>query len=84
MPYKNPEDKRRWEREHRQERNARRRQKHLGMQGPSASPMPDPVPAIGKPSGWDTLASIVVGIGVAVLAIVAGAARGTYGAGQGQ
>jgi hypothetical protein len=36
------------------------------------------------PSGWNTLGSIVVGIGVAVLAIVAGAASGKYGSGQGQ
>jgi hypothetical protein len=32
MPYKNPEDKRQWEREHREEQNARRR-----MQGAPAA-----------------------------------------------
>lgn len=84
MPYKNPEDKRKWEREHRQERNARRRQKHLGMQAPVTSPMPDLVPASENPSGWNTIASVLVGIGLAVLVIVAGAASARYGSGQGQ
>ena len=38
MPYKNPEDKRRWEREHREERNARRRAERVGT----------PIPEVGK------------------------------------
>lgn len=32
MPYKNLEDKQRWERDHREQRNARRRRHHSGVQ----------------------------------------------------
>jgi hypothetical protein len=85
MPYKNPEDKRRWEREHREERNARRR---LNPNVQSAyTPVPDPAPANEKSSGWKILASIAVGIGVAFLAALAGVSQidgGTPGSGQGQ
>jgi hypothetical protein len=45
MPYKNPEHKRQWEREHREERNARRR-KSMSSYSPEPSsidaPLPDP------------------------------------------
>ena len=45
MPYKDPERKRQWEREHREERNARRR-KSLSRSSPENSdidaPLPDP------------------------------------------
>jgi hypothetical protein len=45
MPYKDPRRKRQWEREHREERNARRR-KSLSSQPPESSgiaiPLPDP------------------------------------------
>jgi len=44
MPYKNPEDKRKWEQEHREQRNARRRMRRLPMNGLTArTPAPDPV-----------------------------------------
>ena len=80
MPYKTPDDKRKWEQEHREQRNARRRQR------PSAnSAMPDPVPAKQKASGWEILASIAVGIGLILLAGIAGASginAGTSGSGK--
>ena len=75
MPYKNPEDKRRWEREHRQQRNARRRKRSLEVRSSVASEMPDPVPAKKATSGWEILASLTVGIGVAMLAVIAGAVQ---------
>ncbi len=49
MPYKNPADKRQWEHEHREQRNARRRRQHLGVKigpmvpGSSPDPTPDPM-----------------------------------------
>src|SRR5256885_10729964 len=73
MPYKDPEDKRRWEQEHRDHRNARRRQRNLGMQTLAASTMPDAVGAGEQINGWKILATIVVGIGVASLAALVGA-----------
>ncbi len=70
MAYKNPEDKRRWEREHREQRNARRRRQHWGAQiGPivlrsAADPIPDQ-----EPNGvW----LVVAGIGACLLAVVLG------------
>ena len=49
MPYKNPERKCQWEREHRPQRNARRRMRRLPARSgqPSVSkPAPDPVTVI--------------------------------------
>ena len=67
MPYKNPENKRRWEQEHRQLRNAQRRQRHLNPQSGLMVPkrVPDPVSPKETASGW----KFVVGIGVLVLAV---------------
>jgi len=71
MPYKDPERKRQWEREHREHRNARRRNQHLTAQGvPSlrtmvAKPAPDPIPAKKTKNGW----KVVVGIGAFVFAV---------------
>jgi ferric-dicitrate binding protein FerR (iron transport regulator) len=79
MPYKNPEDKRKWEQEHREQRNARRRQR------PSANrATPDPVSAKQKASGWEILASIAVAIGLILLAAFAGASKidSTHGSGN--
>jgi len=45
MPYKDPQRKRQWEREHREERNARRRKSsssHLLEPSGIDSPLPDP------------------------------------------
>ena len=46
MPYKDRERKRQWEREHREQRNARRRTPHLAVHPEPSSvevPMPDPI-----------------------------------------
>ena len=73
MPYKNPEDKRRWEREHREERNARRRLRHLEARDARASAvMPDPASSEEKSSGCKIFASIVVGVAIALLGAMAG------------
>ena len=57
MPYKDPERKRQWEREHRERRNASRRMQRLparpGHQGVS-KPAPDPVPGQEPQSTWKT------------------------------
>jgi len=83
MPYKNPERKRQWEREHRDQRNARRRQIRSGVEGRTAAAVtPDPIPAKAATSRSKVLASIVVGIGVVLLTVVAGASGGTPGSGQ--
>ena len=74
MPYKNPERKRQWEREHRDQRNARRRQIRSGTEGRTATALTsDPISTKAATSGWKVLASIVVGIGVVLLTVVAGA-----------
>jgi len=86
MPYKDPEDKRRWEQKHREQRNARRREKHLRTQSPpSPVVMPDPVPDKEATSGWKILASIAAGIGIVLLSAVAGASQfnsATHGSGS--
>lgn len=48
MPYKDPEDKQQWEREHREQRNARRRRQHLGVQMESIVPRSTPDPRFQK------------------------------------
>lgn len=75
MPYKDPERKRQWEREHREQRNAARRNKPLPTaSGQSAVPKPRPSPISTQQSddGWKVLASIAVGIGVILLGLFAG------------
>jgi len=71
MPYKNPELKRQWEREHRDQRNARRRIQRLGARsGYAMAPKPAPHPVSGqKPGGtWKTILGWAIGIGVVLLA----------------
>lgn len=85
MPYKDPERKRKWEREHREERNAARRRQPLSPgSGQYTVPKPRPAPISAQQSGdgWKVLASIAVGIGVVLLGLFAGAGR--FGGGQGQ
>ena len=69
MPYKNPERKRQWEREHRGQRNAARRKQPLPTgSGQCAVPKPKPDPSSTRSGdGWKVLASIAVGIGVVLL-----------------
>ena len=75
MPYKNPEHKRQWEREHRVQRNAARKKPTLAAgSGKSMVPKPmsDPVSAANASSGWRALAALAVGVGIAVLGAFAG------------
>lgn len=67
MPYKNPENKRKWEQEHCDQRNARRRQRRFEMQSVPIVPkrVPDPVPVTETGTGW----SILIGIGVLVVMV---------------
>ena len=66
MPYKNPEDKKRWEREHREIRNARRRQSRLERQTSDfvQQTPPDPVLQQNPKNGWKILAALAVGVGL--------------------
>lgn len=75
MPYKNTDDKRRWEQEHREQRNAQRRQRRSGIQCRTPEIMPDPVPAEEKTGGWKIFARIAVGIGVVLISAIAGASQ---------
>lgn len=74
MPYKDPERKRQWEREHRALRNAQRRQRCLEPQRDSAVPqqMHKPAPAKDSGSGWKLFLGLAIGIGVVLLGAVAG------------
>jgi ferric-dicitrate binding protein FerR (iron transport regulator) len=77
MPYKDPERKRQWEREHREERNARRRMWFAARSEPIApKPTPDPIPAKEPTSAWRVVAGIgacVLAVGIALLAAWGGA-----------
>lgn len=62
MPYKDPERKRQWEREHRSERNARRRKAPLAIgsgQPEILSSTPDPISDHQPSTGWNIVAGIV-------------------------
>src|SRR5262249_66795 len=74
MPYKDPERKKQWEREHREERNARRRKEHLSTpsRAMAAKPTPGPSPHQEPQSAWKAIAALVVGLGVVLLAALAG------------
>jgi hypothetical protein len=75
MPYKDPERKREWEREHREQRNARRRMQHItarsGQQN-IAKPSFDPVSDQKSEDTWKTILGWAIGIGVVLLGILAG------------
>ena len=74
MPYKNPENKRRWEKEHRAQRNAQRRARRLGiMTRPHAlSPKPDLVPAEAAKNGWKILLGLAIGFAGALVGALSG------------
>jgi hypothetical protein len=69
MPYKDPENKRKWEQEHRELRNAQRQQRRLEMESWPVAPkrVPDPVAAKESTSGWKLLMGLAVGVGIIVL-----------------
>ncbi len=74
MPYKDPERKRQWEREHREERNAIRRTRRIVAENRQAiaKPVPDPVQPEKPTSGWKVLLGIACAVGLGILAIVSG------------
>jgi hypothetical protein len=73
MPYNNPEDKKRWEREHREIRNSRRRQSRLESQSNDfvRRAAPDPVSQQNSNDGWEMLAVLAVGVGIALVGALA-------------
>ena len=73
MPYKNPEDKRLWEREHRTERNVRRRMKRSPIKGLTArTPAPDPVAGEQRRSGWKGVLAFGAAVAVTAIAVFSG------------
>jgi len=74
MPYKDPECKRKWERDHRGERNAKRRRQYLAARMKYSVPKPSPDPASDQPlkKPWKTIAGFAVGLGVVLLTTFAG------------
>jgi len=73
MPYKNPENKQQWEREHRDQRNAQRRQRRLEIRGELAilKRMPDPILGQQSTGGWELVVGLAVGLGIVLLAAFA-------------
>lgn len=72
-PTKDPERKRQWEREHREQRNAKRRALRVTAQTDTTpKPVPDPLRNQQSTSGWKVLAGLAVGLGIALIAAVAG------------
>jgi hypothetical protein len=71
MHYKNPEHKRQWEREHRTERNAKRRMRRLEDKNDliGRNPAPDPILAQKPKSSWKEIISFAVGLGILLLAV---------------
>lgn len=81
MPYKNPERKRQWEREHREQRNVERRLRRLEAKNIliTRNPAPDPILAQKPKSSWKGMVGLAVGLGVVLLAAFAGISLPTYG-----
>jgi len=75
MPYKDPERKRQWEREHREQRNAQRRRSHWDKRTISiaSNAAPDPISVKETKSGW----KLVVGLALAFGVMLLGAFMGT-------
>jgi hypothetical protein len=69
MPYKNPEDKKRWEREHREIRNSRRRQSRFESQIKDAvqRAAPDTVSQQDSKNGWKMVVALAVGVGIVLM-----------------
>ena len=74
MPYKNPEHKRQWEREHRQQRNVQRRVRRLEGNNDLIvrNPAPDPISNTKPTNGWKGIVGLAVGLGVVLLAVFSG------------
>ena len=75
MPYKDPEHKRHWEREHREQRNARRRALRLSPEiATTPKPVSDPASTQQPTSGWKDILGLAVGLGIAIAGALSGAA----------
>ena len=70
MPYKDPECKRQWEQEHREERNARRRRHLVPAREMRSIPevAHDPLPDQDLQSSWRVITGLAMGIGIVLLA----------------
>jgi len=80
-----PEPKRPWEREHRKQRNARRRALRVSEQiatTPKAGP--DPASTQQPTSGWKDILGLAVGIGVIILGGLAGLGTADFGVQEGR
>ena len=75
MPYKDPERKKQWEREHRHERNARRRQQKASAQLRATLPNPPSRLTSSREatSNWRSIGGLVVGLGLVLLAALGAA-----------
>ncbi len=85
MPYKDPERKRQWEREHREQRNARRRALRVTAQADTNSTaMLNTHSDQQSTSGWMSVIGLVVGAGIIVLSALARAGfSGQFGSSAG-
>ncbi len=75
MPYKDPERKRQWEREHRELRNERRRtSRSTGLPEPSGveAPMPDPISGQESEPGMNMVVFLTIGFTFLLLMLFAG------------
>jgi|HubBroStandDraft_2_1064218.scaffolds.fasta_scaffold1601715_1 hypothetical protein len=72
MPYKDAESKRRWEQEHREERNARRRRHFAPAREMRSVPEAthDPVQDQHLQLNWQVVVGFAVGLGVVLLAVL--------------
>ena len=74
MPYKDPERKRQWEREHRERRNSQRRKQHLAARAKRGflNPAPDPISIQQTKRGWNAIIGLAIGLGFILLAALTG------------
>jgi ferric-dicitrate binding protein FerR (iron transport regulator) len=76
MPYKNPEHKRQWEREHREHRNAQRRNRRSGVSRSLADLKRARELGSTRPKetkrGWKSLIALAIGLGAIVLGAMSG------------
>jgi hypothetical protein len=72
MPYKNPEDKQKWERDHREQRNVRRRVHRVDAQSGHviAQIALDRISDQNPRGTWKAILGWAVGIGVVLLAAI--------------
>ena len=72
MPYKDPERKRQWEREHREQRNVSRRIQRFGREARVIVKPAPPTLVKETDGGWQTILGLAVGLGFVLLAALSG------------